>query len=369
MTETGGDFILMHHADVHRILYNLAISAGVRVDLNTSVTSIHQGTASLPNPSVTLSTGEVVTADFLLGADGPRSMVRKVVLGREDDAKLSFLTVYTTAIPASEMNKDPELREYLKADEWRIWMGANRSICGHPMSARQAFHLHIYSHTGDQDPPTGNDETWEEVVPLETVAIGTHAPCYLSSVQRLLKMAPFLLRTRMMERPNGVEDWVDETGRIILIGEAAHPWQPGGTHGASIAVEDAVVFGSLFCRLSTWNQVPSFLSAYQELRQARCDAVKQGDISNAKLVAMPPGPAQDARNTDMRMQTTDQWDEGTYKDNFDEMAEIFGYDATDAADEWWVNWGRFSDTTRESPNIKHMSFGFTTTTVETEPHE
>lgn len=29
----------------------------------------------------------------------------------------------------------------------------------------------------------------------------------------------------MMERPNGVEDWVDETGRIILIGEAAHPWQ------------------------------------------------------------------------------------------------------------------------------------------------
>ena len=67
-----------------------------------------------------------------------------------------------------------------------------------------------------------------------------------------------------------------------------------------MAVEAAVVLGSLFSHLRTTNQIPSFLSAYQELRQRRCDLVKLADIGNAQMVAMPDGPAADARDDDMR---------------------------------------------------------------------
>ena len=46
-----------------------------------------------------------------------------------------------------------------------------------------------------------------------------------------------------------------------------------------MTVEDAVVFGSLFSHLSMMDQIPSFLSAYQELRQGRCELVKGADVA------------------------------------------------------------------------------------------
>ena len=98
------------------------------------------------------------------------------------------------------------------------------------------------------------------------------------------------------------------------------------------------------------DQIPSFLSAYQELRERRCDLVKLGDIKNGKLAAMPNGPEADARDELMRHRV-DEWDEGMMKAQFDEIAEIFLYDAGDAAEEWWVNWGRFHHTVRDSVNV------------------
>ncbi|KAH9840023.1 FAD/NAD(P)-binding domain-containing protein [Rhodofomes roseus] len=367
MRELGGDFLLMHHEDLHRLLYTLATSAGVRVDFNTEVVAVHQGTEQVPNPSVSLLNGEVVTADFLIGADGPRSIVRKAVLGREDNAEPSFLTVYTTTIPGEKMREDPEMRRWLDSDDWPIWMGNNRSICAHPVRGHKDFGLHIYSWEGDVDPLAG-EETWEDLVPVDTLDYSTHAPI----VQKLLSFAPHLIRTRLMRRPEYEDDssdegsrWSDHTSRIVLIGESAHPWQPGGTHPVSIALEDAALFGTLFSRLTSWSQLPSFLAAYQELREERCAVVKASDIKNARMVAMPLGPGRDARDVDMRKSSADEWDEGTTKENFEEMAWVFGYVATDEADEWWVNWGRYSQEARGGE--KHTSFSWQMVSMMSEP--
>ena len=73
-------------------------------------------------------------------------------------------------------------------------------------------------------------------------------------LQKLLSLAPEFIRTRLMRRPNhedessdsegstsslhklsssrSIERWSDSTGRIVLIGESAHPWQVGiPSHG------------------------------------------------------------------------------------------------------------------------------------------
>ena len=169
-------------------------------------------------------------------------------------------------------------------------------------------------------------------------------------------MASPFIRTEFTPRNNAECDWVDSSGRIVLLGDAAHPsivspreslpyqlltdTQPGGQNITSIAVEDAVVFGCLFSHLRSMEQVPSFLSAYQELRQQRCEMVGRSDLKSAGLMSLPPGPAADARDENMRRQLQ-EWDEGMLKASFEEIAEIFGYDAGDAAEEWWINWGRF----------------------------
>ncbi|KAH9849843.1 FAD/NAD-P-binding domain-containing protein [Lenzites betulinus] len=360
MAETGGDFLMMHHDDIIQILYKLATGAGATVHFHTEVVSVHPGSASKPNPSVVLANGVVVTADMLIGADGYKSRVRDVVLQEEDRVEPGGLTLYTGVVDAEAMLKDPELRPYALSDEWAVWMGPYRSICDsaepQPQRAKKEYFFHVYSWHNKDGQQQDGEESWEELYPTEKLNIDCHGP----KVQRLIKLAPHLIRTRFMTRPDGIEDWVDATGRIVLLGDAAHPSFPGGSHPASMAIEDAVVFGSLFSHLRTHCQIGSFTSAYQELRQRRCELMRLADIANAQMVAMPDGPQADARDEDMRRRK-DEWDEGTLKAQFEEIAEIFLYDAGDAAEEWWVNWGRFSEVARRQPQGVAGGFGNVTT--------
>ena len=98
-----------------------------------------------------------------------------------------------------------------------------------------------------------------------------------------------------------------------------------------MCVEDAVVFGTLFGHLSTWDQVPTFLNAYEEIRQERTTIVNEIDISNAAFIRMPLGPEQEARNAACRLQKN-EWDDGSLKTEFENLQSLFGYDAEDAAE-------------------------------------
>lgn len=108
-----------------------------------------------------------------------------------------------------------------------------------------------------------------------------------------------------------------------------------------IALEDAVLFGTLFVRLTAWTQLRTFLAAYQELREERCATVRATELTEAKLVALPPGPARDARDSAYSMASTDEWDNGMMRAIFEGTAYVFGYVASDEADEWWIDWGRY----------------------------
>ena len=163
----------------------------------------------------------------------------------------------------------------------------------------------------------------------------------------MMKLTPNLYRTRWMTREKDIDDWIDGSGRIVLMGEAAHPWfvsshlqewlvvcltkiQPGGTYGPSMALEDAVVFGTLFGNLSSWSQVSTFLNAYQEIRHNRTTEVNSMDVSNAAFMRLLPGPERDARNADIRL-ARDEWDDGALKREFEGLAILFCYEAEDAA--------------------------------------
>ncbi len=90
----------------------------------------------------------------------------------------------------------------------------------------------------DEDAGTPPDvrESWFDIVPTSSVNFGTLSPlcvafimfhCFymliLESVQRMIGMTTELYRSRWMKR-DPIDYWVDETNRIVLIGEAAHPW-------------------------------------------------------------------------------------------------------------------------------------------------
>ena len=97
-----------------------------------------------------------------------------------------------------------------------------------------------------------------------------------------------------------------------------------------MALEDAVVFGTLFSNITSIDQLPTFLNAFQEIREGRTAEVNKNEASAAKLCQLPPGPAREARNESMR-HSRDNWDDGALKKEFEGIAGLFGYEAEDAA--------------------------------------
>ena len=94
LKETGADFLLMHHSDLLRLLYNLAISVGVTVNFNSRVSTIDVN-EDTEKVEVKLKNGRVFGADVVVGADGYSSIVRTVVEGQADHGTDTGISVYT----------------------------------------------------------------------------------------------------------------------------------------------------------------------------------------------------------------------------------------------------------------------------------
>lgn len=195
-------------------------------------------------------------------------------------------------------------------------------------------------------------------------------------------MAPEALRSKYIVRPP-LDEWVDESGTILLIGEAAHPlmvrlslkflfflltcrtvFQPFTIHNASLTVEDAAVLGSLMSHLSSRKQLPHILEAYQDLRLLRVKQVRETELNNATLVTHPDPQMQAMRNAALSQSlkqqgdTHDKWSDELLSAQWEEVGALFGYDATDAAEDWWVKWGALGEIGLEEVSQPLFNFSF-----------
>ena len=127
--EQGAAHYQMHRADLHRLLYDL-VAPRVTIRLGSTVTGCDPDPIS---PSVTLESGEVMRADLIVGADGVRSHIRRIVSGKPNPAEPTGEVVYRTAISASLLMRDPELREFIEHPQMTGWAGPGKLMIGFPI--------------------------------------------------------------------------------------------------------------------------------------------------------------------------------------------------------------------------------------------
>lgn len=127
-----------------------------------------------------------------------------------------------------------------------------------------------------------------------------------------------------------------------------------------MTVEDGVVLGSLLSHLQSMDQLSSMLYAYEDIRKSRRKAVRLAEIENSVSITLADPAAVEARNQSLLSSAPDAWDEASLQVQFENFVEIFGYDAMDDAEEWWVNWGRYSGAAQP------MNFGIEMVTIETQ---
>lgn len=113
-------------------------------------------------------------------------------------------------------------------------------------------------------------------------------------------------------------------------------------------MEDSATLGCLLSRLGSRDEgeMLQLLSAYQEIREERCARTMQSDSELVLFCSLPPCPERDQRDEGFRAALSKadllDWEnagDDMLRDAFEEFRFSFAYDAYDAADEWWNDWG------------------------------
>ncbi|KLO16029.1 FAD/NAD-binding domain-containing protein [Schizopora paradoxa] len=354
----------IHRADFHRLLLDLASTVST-LKLNSTVVKVNP---SPPHPSVTLSTGEVLSADLIIGCDGVKSLVRDLVVGEPTKAVATGDAAYRAIIPTSEMMKDPALRELVESPEMTGWMGPGRHIMGYCIRAKREYNL-VMAHPDD-----GSVESWTAEGSADKMRADFEG--WEPRITKLLSMVPSTLKWKLMDR-QPLTTWLHHEGRVVLLGDSCHPMLPYRAQGAAMAVEDAAVLGNLLSRLSHPAELTPLLRGYEVLRYHRTAETQKSSRLNQHIFHLPDGPAQQERDDSMRRametelarvskqlhyrpwtteeMTTALWDsvaekqrqtsDFTGEGNSNQWADMrknreqFGYDADLVSEKWWVENG------------------------------
>jgi salicylate hydroxylase len=113
---------------------------------------------------------------------------------------------------------------------------------------------------------------------------------------------------------------------------------------ASLTVEDSSALGVLLSHIPSVSALPSLLTGYQDVRQKTSETTWAAELRYLDLLRLPPGPERDARDLEMRS----IWDndqeptEDELRENWEKLGILYAHDATEAAEDWWLKWGRLS---------------------------
>lgn len=145
--------------------------------------------------------------------------------------------------------------------------------------------------------------------------------------------------------------WVAPSGRMLIMGDAAHAMVPYMSQGAAMAVEDGAALGEALNLIDDPSQLPLALEVFEQVRMKRTYQMQEASLLNGKLWHFADGPAQRARDEAMRpevygkhfIHSPNQWS--------DPVTQwwAYGYDAEAEVSMEWIRRHRcFSDNIKGS---------------------
>jgi 2-polyprenyl-6-methoxyphenol hydroxylase-like FAD-dependent oxidoreductase len=244
--ELGQPAIGIHRARLHALL--LAAAGPDSVEVDRAVIGF---SASGSQVRAKLADGREIEGDLLVGADGLRSAVRAQLVGDGEPTYAGY-TSFRGVTPAGAAPVPPRVTE-----SWG--RGARFGIV--PIGHAEVYWFAV------ADAPPGGQSGADLQDELLARFHGWHEP-----VRELIEATPNerILRSDIFDRPP-IRSW--HQGRVVLLGDAAHPMTPNLGQGGCQAIEDAVVLDACLAQEA---DLAAALSAYEAKRVERANAVVTG---------------------------------------------------------------------------------------------
>src|SRR5215218_7025515 len=235
---------------IERILASWVGELGVPIYRGREVTGFAQDDTGV---DVEVSDGQSLRAEYLVGCDGGRSLIRKAA-GIEFpgwDPTMSCL------IAEVEMAEEPE------------W-GIRRDDKGiHSLSRLEDGPVRVLvteQHVGQTSEPTLRDLS-EALIAVYGTDYGIHSPTWISRFTDMTRQAASY-RDR----------------RVLLAGDAAHVHSPAGGQGLNIGVQDAVNLGWKLAQVVNEISPPSLLDTYHAERHPVAARVLRNTMAQTALM-------------------------------------------------------------------------------------
>jgi salicylate hydroxylase len=256
----GNPYAVTHRADIHGALLD-ACRASPLVELRaaTRVSAFEQDERGV---TVFTASGERMRAAALVGADGGRSVLREAIVG-DGEPPPSGHMCYRAVLKVEEMPAD------LRWPAATLWAAHNTHIVHYPLRGWKLFNLVA---TVVRPEATGAHN--EEAAPEEVLPLFAHNCEKPMSILR----TPRSFRRWMLRFREPVARWC--TGRVALLGDAAHLMLQYMAQGAAMALEDAVCLAG--CADAYDGDFERAFPAYQEKRLVRASRVQ----ISARLLGM-----------------------------------------------------------------------------------
>lgn len=241
--------LFAYRADVHHALHEAVLENDPDcVHAGHKFVSLKQDASGV---EATFANGAVVRGDALIGADGNSSAVRANVFVT-DEPKFTGQVAFRAVVPSELLSVEVESQPSAS------YIGPRRVFLYYPIRRNKLMNV-----IG-----VGRAERWEEegwAIPAENAEFLEHYSDFSPVVLNLIRSIPkdMLFKWGLRDR-EPLKDWT--SGRVTMLGDAAHPVTPFLGQGANIAIEDGLVLGRC---VDKYDSVEEAFAGYEAARKER----------------------------------------------------------------------------------------------------
>ena len=230
------------------------------ITLRTSAT-VERYRQDRQSVTVTLDSGEELSADVLIGADGIHSVVRTQMLG-SDAPRFTGNVAWRMLVPVERLG------DHTPPPTACVWVGGARHAV--TFLVRGGTYANLVAVV---ERSSWSGESWTEQGTRQDALEDFHG--WHPTITTLIDQADAHYRWALFDRAP-LPRWTD--GPVALLGDACHPMLPFQAQGASMAIEDA---WTLADQLDVHSDSRQALLAYTRARVGRTSRVQAESTNNA----------------------------------------------------------------------------------------
>ena len=256
----GAPYLCMHRADLHDALLSAVPDEIIHLDKKLAGLEQRGGQVTME-----FADGTRAHADAVIGADGVHSVVRDIIIGRDEPIHKGRIA-YRAVFPSALLNG----REI--GPSRTKWWGTDRHIVIYYTTRTRS---EVYFVTSVPEPAEWlTRESWSakgDVKELRKAYEGFHP-----DVRAVLEACPDCHKWAILER-EPLPKWSE--GRVVLLGDACHPMTPYMAQGAATAIEDAAILARCLAEVDGEDIEGAFrrYEAHRKPRTSRIQAISSAN--------------------------------------------------------------------------------------------